>query len=88
MSTIRLHEITSQVSMMRLCSNLAIKPVLYEDVPVKKVVTEINQVMKAGGLPFAIKYEGERKINYLRFEEERLDRVLYILSCLIPIKLN
>ena len=77
-------DFTTAVPLMRLASELKVFPTEYVQVSVNDVLKDINAALATNNKPVRIKYvDDDQKIEYLRFEEERLDRVLYIISCLI-----
>lgn len=77
-----LHEFVASPEAMQSVAGLVINPTIYREKNISEIVEDLNKVMDSAGVPFAI---GETwgVVYYLRFEEERLDRALYILSCLV-----
>lgn len=67
---------------MNQIAGLVINPAIYRNAKIADIITDFNKVFMAHNMPFRIMKE-EGKVNYLRFEAERLDRALYILSCLV-----
>lgn len=76
-----LHEFVANPEAMQSVVGLVINPTIYRDKNISEIVEDFNRVMEAQGVPFTIGATSG-VVCYLRYEAERLDRALYILSCL------
>lgn len=84
-----LEQFTTSGETMSKAAGIFIKAVIYENVATNRVIQDFNNLLDSSHLPYEIKYTADihDTINYLRFEAERLDRALYVLSCLVePVK--
>lgn len=81
-TTLSLHEFVASPEAMQSVAGLVINPTIYRDKNISEIVEDFNKVMDGAGVPFEIAPTWG-VVYYLRFEEERLDRALYILSCLV-----
>lgn len=80
-TTLSLHEFVASPEAMQSVAGLVINPTIYHDKNISEIVEDFNKVLASAGVPFEIGVTWG-VVYYLRFEEERLDRALYILSCL------
>lgn len=83
MKTVSIHDLVKDVTLMRTASLYA-QPFgfTYENADIKTVVMDINSIAKSEKYGWQLKAP-KGKIEYLDVSQERLDRVLYIVSCLI-----
>jgi hypothetical protein len=77
-----LEEFVTSGAHMAQVAGLVINPTIYRNIEIAQIITDINNVLLNNNSPLRI-MPAPGKVNYLRFEEERLDKVLYILSCLV-----
>ena len=80
-TTLSLHEFVASPEAMQSVAGLVINPTIYHDKNISEIVEDFNAVLDKAGVPFEIGVTWG-VVYYLRFEEERVDRALYILSCL------
>ena len=67
---------------MKLASTIVVSRE-FKNEPLQAVVDELNWYMESQELPFKIAKVKKQNVPYLNLENERLDRVLYLLSWLI-----
>jgi hypothetical protein len=67
---------------MRLSSQVFVNRV-FENESIAGIIDELNWYIETQELPFRIAQVKKGKVEYLNLENERLDRVLYLLSMLI-----
>jgi len=87
MKATKIHDIIKDVTLMRLASEITVNR-LFENLSLQEIVNEINEYIETHKLPFRIASPGEGKVEYLRLDYERLDRVIYLLSWLIKYEPN
>lgn len=68
---------------MRLASTVLVNRKFEKD-SLKNVVDEINWYLETAALPYRIAKPKSGRVSYLNLDHERLDRVLYFLSLIIP----
>jgi len=77
-----IHRITKNITDMKLASTIVVSRE-FKNEPLQAVVDELNWYMESQELPFKIAKVKKQNVPYLNLENERLDRVLYLLSWLI-----
>lgn len=88
MKKITLEKFTTNGECMGMAAQLSIKATVFRDVTATDVIAQVNTALSKVDSPYEIQPEDD-KIHFLRFEEgERMDRVLYILSCLVDYSKN
>jgi hypothetical protein len=87
MKIITIDKFTTNAELMMKASGLNIKPVIYKGVFFYEVIEDINKVLLDAGFDCEIE-KAPGRIEYLRLEAERLDRALYIISCLVDYEDN
>jgi hypothetical protein len=76
-----LQEFVANADAMFAVSHIVIKPVIYRDANISEIVEEFNAVLVENNVPYEIA-PAVGVVYHLRYQEERVDRALYILSCL------
>jgi hypothetical protein len=81
--TVNIHDLVKDVTLMRMASTYA-QPFgfTYKDADIQTVIMDVNSIAKEEDYGWKL-IAPKGKIEYLDVSQERLDRVLYILSCLI-----
>lgn len=82
-----IEKFTTSGEAMGMASQLRINPAIYRDVEVNQIIDDFNKALEAAEMPIRIE-PAIGKVYYLRFENERLDRALYILSSLVDYEKN
>lgn len=82
-----IEQFTTNKEAMGAVAGLVINPTIYRNKPLADIVADINMVLVNTAKPYQI-IPPTGHVQYLRFEAERLDRALYILSCLVDTELQ
>lgn len=80
-TSITIHDFVSNADAMNSVAGLVINPTIYLDKNIREIIQDFNKVMESQNIPYILE-PSFGVVYYLRFEAERLDRALYILSCL------
>lgn len=78
----KIHTIIKDIVSMKLASTIVVSRV-FENDTLQNVVDELNWYMETQKIPVKIAKVGSAKVAYLNLDNERLDRVLYLLSWLV-----
>lgn len=86
-SNLSVEQFTTNNEAMSMAAGLRINPVIYRLVSLNEIIADFNKALKTAEIPIEIT-PADGMVYYLRFEAERLDRALYILSSLVDYEKN